>query len=516
MNNENEKNELKPVEQDLGVTEVENEAVTEEFLESADSTEVKPAEEKPAKKRLSKKAQYRTIASVFTVLTVVIVVIVNLLVNALGQKVEMRLDLTQDKILAFSDQTKEVLAGLNEDVMVYSLIPENNDEILASLDSILDRYQKLSSHIKYEKVNTAQNPQFVQKYQKGQEQINQYSVIFECGDKFKVVDINSAIQMNSQTRQVQSLSAEQKFTSAIQYVSSDADVKAAFTQGHGEIGETVFKSILTDENYDVTTLNTATEDIAEDVSLLIIASPKTDFTAEEINKIDRFFDRGGKVQVFMDVNINALPRLEEYLKEWGIAFQPGFVVDTNRNNYMQSPLLLLPDILESDITSAIRKNNLMMIVPQARGIELSPVVGIESQTLLQSSKQSFIRVKTEEQSVSMTDGDIAGPAALAALQSKYVADGKATAQLFVMGNTAFADATFMAESAYANKDFYLNVTSAMSEKKDSLSIRAKDVSPAVLAISAVQALVLGAIVLILIPSLVLIIGLAVWIRRRHL
>lgn len=515
MNHENEKNELNITEQDLGVTEIENEQVVEEIGTNTEENGTEP-EKNSVKKNFSKKAQYRAIASVFTVLVVVIVFVVNLLVHALGQKVEIRLDLTQDKILAFSDQTKEVLNGLNEDVMVYSLIPENNDEVLASLDSILDRYQKVSSRIKYEKVNTAQNPQFVQKYQKGQEQINQYSIIFECGDKFKVVDINSAIQMNAQTRQVQSLSAEQKFTSAIQYVASDSDVKAVFTQGHGEIGEAVFKNILTDENYDVAPLNIATEEIADDIGLMIIASPKTDFTAEEINKIDRFFDRGGKVQVFMDVSITALPKLEEYLKEWGVVFQPGFVVDTNRNNYMQSPVLLLPEILETDMTSAIRKNNLMMIVPQARGIELSSVVGIESQPLLQSSKQSFIRVDTEEQSTSMIEGDIAGPVTLAALQSKYVADGTATAQLLVMGNTAFADSTFTAESAYANKDFYLNVTSAMSDKKESLSIRAKDVSPAVLAISAVQVLILGAIVLLLIPILVLIIGLAVWVRRRHL
>ncbi len=516
MNNENEKKEFNSVQWDLDAAETENEIIAEEVAEGISEPTAIAETEKTERKRFSKKAQYRTVASVFTVLVVVIIFIVNLLVNALGQKVEMRLDLTQDKILAFSDQTKEVLAGLNEDVMVYSLIPESSDEILASLDSILDRYQKLSSHIKYEKINTAQNPQFVQKYQKGQEQINQYSIIFECGSKFKVVDINNAIQMNAQTRQVQSLSAEQKFTSAIAYVANGSDVKAAFTQGHGEIGETVFSSTLTDENYEVTTINTATEDIADDVSLLIIASPKNDFTAEEINKIDRFFDRGGKAQIFMDVSITSLPRLEEYLKEWGVAFQPGFVIDTNRSNYMQSPVLLLPEILETDMTSAIRKNNLMMIVPQARGIELSPIVGTEAQVLLQSSKQSFTRVDTESQSTSMIDGDIQGPITLAALQSKYVGDGTKIAQLFVMGNTAFADSTFMAESAYANKDFYLNVTSAMSDKKDSLSIRAKDVSPAVLAISAVQALALGGIVLILIPLIVLIIGFAVWFRRRHL
>lgn len=516
MNNENEKNELNSVQQDLGVTESENNEITEEIAESIIETENEPKSEKTSKKRLSKKAQYRAVASVFTVLVVVIVFIVNLLVQALGQKVEMRLDLTRDKILAFSDQTKEVLAGLNEDVMVYSLIPENNDEILSSLDSILDRYQKLSAHIKYEKVNTAQNPQFVQKYQKGQAQINEYSVIFECGSKFKVVDINTAIQMNSQTRQVQSLSAEQKFTSAIQYVSGDSDVKVAFTKGHGEIGETVFSSVLTDEIYDVTSLETLTNEIADDIDMLIIASPTSDFTAEEIDKIDRFFDRGGKVQIFMDISIASLPKLEEYLTEWGVAFQPGFVVDTNRNNYMQSRLQLLPEILESDMTSAIRQNNLKILVKEARGIELSPVVGTESQPLLQSSKQSFIRVNMEEQSAFMIDGDIPGPVTLAALQSRYVADGNMTAQLFVMGATTFMNYDIIAYSAFANKDFYLNVTSAMSDKKENLSIRAKDVSPPMLAISAVQALVLGGIVLILIPLLVLIIGFAVWIRRRHL
>ena len=481
---------------------------------AADDT---PADEVPKKKprrQFSQKSKYRTTAAVFTALVVIIVVVINLLFYAVGQKVDTKIDLTQDRILDFSDQTLDVLNSLTEDVYVYSLIPDMNDEVLDSLDSILDRYQKLSSHIKYEKIDATKNPQFVQQYQRSGEQISQYSVIFECGEKFRVVDINDAIQMSSQTRMVQSLSAEQKFTSAISYVANESDVKVAITEGHGENGQEVFETMLVDENYDVEVLNLTTADIAEDVDMLLISSPQTDFTADEINKIDAFFDRGGKAQVFMDVSDASLPRLESYLQEWGVTFMPGFAADTNPNNYAQALNLLLPEIQSSEITEAILNNNLMMIVPQARGIELSEVVGVEREELLKTSQDSFVRVDPNAQDTSMIESDIKGPITLAARLTRSAENG--TAQLFVMGNTVFANQSFTDQSAYANKDFYLNLSASMTEKQSSLSIRAKDISPSILSITFIQALVLSGIVLIVLPLIVLILGLTVWLRRRHL
>ena len=488
------------------------ETFAQQELQQEQSTNGQPNDDK--KKKQSKNAKYRATASVLTVLVIAALIVVNVLVGALGSKINTKIDMTHDRVLDFSEQTIETVKNLQQDINVYSLIPENNDSVLTAVDTMLGRYQNLSGHIKYQKIDSTTNPAFVQKYQGLGEQISQYSIIFESGEKFKVVDINDAVTVNSQTRTVQSLSAEQKFTSAIQFVVSEKNTTAAVVEGHGEVPASSFTTVLADENYAVESINLASADIGDTIDMLILASPQTDYTAEEIDKLDAFFDRGGQVQLFMDVSDASLPRLEAYLAEWGVSFQPGFVVDTNSGSYMQSPLYLLPNIQKTDYTQTLVSNKLMMLVPQARGIAVSNVTGIDSQTLLTTSNQSFVRTDPNIQTVEMADSDIKGPVTLAAMLAKYT-DSGAVARLFVAGNTYFLNEGYLTQSAFANKDFYLNVSSYMTDKPNDVYIRPKDVSPAMLAISLQKALLFGGLAVIIAIG-VLIAGIVVWIRRRRL
>lgn len=508
--NENEK---EAIQDSAAEEEIQQDMTTEEAPDEAPQNDEAAPKDRPKKNR--KKMQQRTTAAVFAILMIAVVVLVNVMVHFLGQKVTTKVDLTSQKVLALSEETINLVKNLDQDVNIYSLIPQNqNDEILSILDNMLDRYQKLSPHIKYEKIDTTQNPQFAQKYQKTGETLNAYSIIFEVGSRFKVVDVNDTVSMNSQTSQAQYLSAEQKFSSALMYVTSNEDTKIAILQGHGEAPSSAFKSIIESENYLTQTLDLTTEEIPEDIKLIILAAPQTDFLAEEIEKLDRFFDRGGRAQILMDISTQSLPRLEGYLAEWGVTFQPGFVVENNKSNYLQSQLILLPNIKSTDMTQTIVENKLKVILPQARGIELSKVIGVETQELLTTTKDSFIRVDASNQSTAKADGDIQGPVTVAALLTKQMSE--ATAQIQVVGGTGFLNQSFLSESGFANKDFYLNSLSYMTEQTNSIYIRPKDVSPQILAISGKQALTYGGIVLVGIPLLILLAGLFIWLRRRHL
>jgi len=247
-NNENENNEL-----NINET-AENEAVeTENAQETADEIAEKTKKER---KPLSRRAKLRTVSGIMTALVVAAVIVVNLLIGAVATKVNTKIDLTAGRVLDFADETIEVAKKLEKEVNIYSLIPEGEDEVLKSLDQILVRYQQLSNKINYERIDTVSNPQFLQKYMGDSTQFNVYSIIFECGDKFRVVDINDTVTMNQQTGQVQSLSAEQKFTSALMYVANEATVKVGVIQGHNEVPFASFDSIVLEpENYDAVVLH---------------------------------------------------------------------------------------------------------------------------------------------------------------------------------------------------------------------------------------------------------------------
>lgn len=494
-----------------------------EQTEQAESIEMESVEfagegEAPAPERpnyVRKKRRQKTTAAVFTVLVLAAVVLANVIIYFLGQKVSTNIDLTNQKVLELSDETVDLVQGVTQDIQIYSLIPQTvEDELLSILDDILEQYQKLSPHITYQKIDTTQNPTFIQKYQQTGETLNAYSIIFESGSRFKVVDVNDTISVNRQTSQAQYLSAEQNFTSAITYVTSQEDTKIAIIQGHGEVETSIFESMLSAENYTVQGLNLATEEIPDDVKLLILASPQTDFIAEEIDKLDRFFDRGGRAQIMLDVSVTTLPRLEEYLAEWGVTMELGFVVENDTSHYLQSQLLLLPDIESTDFTETIVDNQLRVAFPQARGITISRVAGVESQNILTTSTNSFIRTDVENQEIKMADGDIPGPVTVAALLTRSTSD--VAAQMLVTGGTGFLSQMFLEESGFANNDFFMNSLSYLTEQENSIYIRPKDVSPSLLAITGSQALLYGGIVLIAIPLVILLAGLFVWLRRRHL
>ncbi len=509
-NNENENNEL-----NINET-AENEAVETEAVEIAEETDVAVEtveETKKERKPLSRRAKFRTVSGIMTALVIAAVIVVNLLVGAVATKVNTKIDLTAGRVLDFADETIDVAKKLEKEVNIYSLIPEGEDEVLKSLDQILVRYQQLSDKINYERIDTVANPQFLQKYMGDTTQFNVYSIIFECGDKFRVVDINDTVTMNQQTGQVQSLSAEQKFTSALMYVANEATVKVGVVQGHNEVVFDSFDSVVLEpENYDAVEINLSTAPIPEDVNMLIIPSPQRDFTPDEINALDAYFDRGGKAQLLIDFSTETLPTLEAYLKEWGVTLYNGFVMEESTNKFISYPNYIIPEILPGEVTDDIISNNILMVYPTSRGMKIEKTPNVENMDLLMSSDTSYVRTNFESTETTKTDGDIDGPVVIATMLSRFSQNG--SPKFMIMGGIGIFEAFDL--SAYANKDFYYNSMAYMTDSPESIYIRPKDISPSILAMPAMTALIFAGITVIVIPLLILIAGFVVWFKRRHL
>lgn len=67
-----------------------------------------------------------------------------------------------------------------------------------------------------------------------------------------------------------------------------------------------------------------------------------------------------------------------------------------------------------------------------------------------------------------------------------------------------------------NSDFFMNSVGWLTEKPDTITVRAKSLLTMRLTMSQEQSLLYAGIVVILMPLLVLGGGFYVWIRRRHL
>lgn len=471
----------------------------------------------------SKRAKFRAASVFIAVLIIAMVIVANLLIGAIGTKLDMNVDLTMGKILDFSDETKNVLKELDKDINIYSLIPEElllNEGTHASIseandmiNEVLEKYDQLSDKVKYKRIDTTKNPEFLKKFD--DETIDQYSVIFECEDRFRTVNINDIVGVNysdvMQTIMTQTLNAEQKFTNAIIHVINSNPVKVGLVQGHGEIiAEDFETSVLAPENYSAVEINLLDNNIPEDVDMLIIAAPQKDFAAEEIKTLDAYFDNGGNVQLILECTNGSLPNLENYLSEWGVTAYNGYVVEQDSNKvYSNSPVLIYPEIHESQMTDGIIDGKYRILYPNARGMTIHTVAEVEYAPLLTSSENSYIKI--DGSSVEKSDGDIEGPAIIAASITRYSQNGNP--KFIILGGMGvFSGAPY----SEANNDFYYNSLSFLAGNESSIYIRPKNISPNVLLITKSQGYLIAGITVIIIPVLILIAGFIVWVRRRHL
>jgi ABC-type uncharacterized transport system involved in gliding motility auxiliary subunit len=86
-----------------------------------------------------------------------------------------------------------------------------------------------------------------------------------------------------------------------------------------------------------------------------------------------------------------------------------------------------------------------------------------------------------------------------------------TTRMVVIGNSGFLGTGFEGGS-----NLFMNSLNWIFEREDSITIRPKSLTVQPLNITEMQVRIYGALALVVIPAIVLIAGLVVWLRRRHL
>ena len=135
-------------------------------------------------------------------------------------------------------------------------------------------------------------------------------------------------------------------------------------------------------------------------------------------------------------------------------------------------------------------------------------------SLLETSKNSWGITDLQRSNTQKAEGDISGPLSLSAISEK--SDGTGGSVLVLGSLQAVETDGILEESSYCNGDFVLNAFSYMTQKGDSLNIRAKIISAERLTMTEMQVKVISIVLQYVLPILILAAGLLVWLRRRYL
>ena len=450
-----------------------------------------------------------------TAVVLAILIAVNVFVSAMPSGAT-EYDISASKLYSVTSNTKSVVNALTEDVTIYWIVQaDEEDDVIGKL---LDRYESLSDHITVEKRNPDVYPTFAEQYTDGTVYNN--SLVVECGDRSRYIGYEDIYLTDASMYSYSystSFDGEGAITSAIDYVTNPDQPVVYTLTGHGEEDlPATFADSLEKENItveDLSLLNTA--EIPEDVACLIVYAPQSDISEAERDTLASYVAGGGRLLVMAGpVEAAGLPNFYSLLEPYGVTAAEGIVVEEDQNHYVYpSPVALMPDLAESDVTAPLLEEGYYVIVPLAAGLTVGENTTSASVTsLLTTSEASFSKPAGYDMATyEKEDGDIDGPFALAV---DIACDSGG--ELIWVSSSAYLDDMYNAYSSGANVNFTMNALSQLIGESETLSIRAKSLNYNYLTISDSVSGLLQVVMIGLIPLAFLGTGIILVVRRRRL
>ena len=262
--------------------------------------------QKPKKpKKDSHKGKYRGISLAMTAGFLVVVILLNVVVSLLAERYpSMNLDLTEGHVNTLSDSAAEIASNVQNPTTIYIMASEDiakSDTLLAEygikysqVSALAEKMAERNSNISVEYIDLDQNPAFASEYQ--DDGLMTADVLVKTDKRYRVLAYTDLFDVQySQTGMVAYSMVDSALASAVSSVNADTLPLAVFDTGHNEMMDTtLYKNLLTSNNFETQEINLLTDEIPENAQLFVLATPATDYTPDEIEKLEAFLNDESK------------------------------------------------------------------------------------------------------------------------------------------------------------------------------------------------------------------------------
>lgn len=453
------------------------------------------------------------------VLAIVLTVAVNLGFNYVPEQYSS-FDLTQNRLYALTQETKDFLADLSEDVTIYVLEEEGvqYDEMESRLVKTLELMQERSDHIQVTYVSPTKNPNFYQNYT--QEPLGSGSLIVEGEKRNKVVDFEDiyTYEMDYYTYSYQTTGydGEGQIVSAIAYVTTEDMPVFYAVGGHGELElEEKFVNAIEKENVSCEQLMLySVDEIPEDAQGVILNAPTGDYSEDDAKKVIEYLKKGGNALIIPTMAEGEMTNFKTILDFYSISEVEGTIVEQDRNFYYQNPYYLFPKVESTEVTEALTDS--LIFAPFSMGLSYDDLQEDVLYTpLLTTSGSAFSKTDlTDTSDYSRGTNDIDGPFVVSVEVEKSTEDGNISHAFVVGGESLFTGlADDMAPGN--NVKFFGSMISHMADHEISVTVPVKSLAMPNLTFKAQTANTAMILCVVVIPLAMLIAGLVIWLRRRR-
>ena len=344
------------------------------------------------------------------------------------------IDLTQDRALTMTRQTRDLVDALRRDVKITAYIPRQ-EAGRAEASALLARYQRLNPRISFELEDPNDVPGEASNL--GIDLVAG-GVVLESGDK----------------RELAASASELEITAALARLQRDGDATVCFTAGHGERGaadstdagyDSVGKALRTN-GYVVESIDLLTASaIPESCEALILAAPTAALGDREQLLVD-WIAADGRALVLADpestVDLNPL------VEPMGVHIERGIVFEgSDQARLPRDPLTPVVSTYRSGYPFVQRLAPTFYPGAQAVSVARDPnsvSEGLIVATFAQTSELAYLERQPATPSFS-PDEDIAGPVGLGAAADRSRVEGVDVrrSRVAVIGDVDFASNAFV-------------------------------------------------------------------------
>lgn len=446
-----------------------------------------------------------------------IVILVVILVNLIITEFDLKIDLSKQKFYTLTDETKEYVSKMEDDVTLYYLAEAGDDLVF---QKIAERFDSLSDKITLEQKNPIQYPNFTKEYLDDEVSLNSFLVVNNNTKQAKYINNSDMIvnEFDQSTYQFfpVGVDVEGKLISAIQYVTNPDLPVIYYTVGHeeNELGS-VYKEIMDRMNITIQPIQTLLEsEIPSDCDILLINAQKRDFTNEEIDMIKKYMEAGGNAIITVDNQAQKLTNLNSLINYYGLQLEKGMVIEGDTDHYIPMyPRYIVPTLIKHDITAGLFNSDNLVVIPQATGLSIRDNVrsSLTIDPLMETSERSFSKVNISSDTLLKENGDIDGPFYLGIVSSDTYQG--VTSNLIVYSSGFMFDNNMLSQPG----NYYLLVTTIgnLAGEIETISVRPRYFNSESLNITQKPVMYWGTLTVIVIPVIIMAAGVVINVRRRR-
>lgn len=479
-------------------------------------------------------------ATLLSVVFIAVVVVLNIIVSALTERFpSMDIDLTAQKLNSLSDQALSIAKGIETDTEIFligkeeayrrNLLYSNYGIKYSQVANLAERLAEANPHVTMAFVDPDTNPALMSEY--AAESLANGMVLVRTEKRYKVLSASDLfdLQQSQMTGATETYTkADSALAGALEAVNLDKVPVLTIATGHSELLSTEnmgqFVSMMESQNFSVQEVDMLTQEIPPETQVLMIPTPSTDYTQEEIQKIQDFLDdpeRQEPVAVLATCHPTQaeLPRLTGFLEEWGVQVHHGVVAESDASRMAAANAGY---ILVDPAGSTLSDNSYnRLLAPSSAPLSLAFESNgdISTEALWQTAASAYVITETTTQEEA--ENPETAQWAVAAMSTKNVqVDGQESPRRVIVFGSSYVFTDSFLVNTFGNGDYVRDLLQlAAGSEASAVTVESQPIQTNVLdiSISRSTAVVLGlGVFTVGLPLAILAAGLVIFLKRRHL